>query len=101
MLVGYIVMTGLSVSRLKYGNVAEPSLTMMQASFASDNKRSVGIAIVPILFIYYGFYDIGWTPLPCESISSLHVRVDVLTSTLQSHMVQKFYHITCASKVSV
>jgi len=42
----------------------------------------VGIAIVPMLFIYYGFYDIGWTPLPCMSLPSLyHVARTVLTET--------------------
>jgi hypothetical protein len=46
MLASYIVMTGLS------------------GSFASTHTHSVGIAIVPMLFIYYGFYDVGWTPVP-------------------------------------
>lgn len=32
-----------------------------------------------MLFIYYGFYDIGWTPLPCEFTRSLNVQLDVLT----------------------
>ncbi len=48
MLFSYIVMTGLS------------------GSFAHHSSHAVGIAVVPVMFIYYGFYDIGWTPLPCE-----------------------------------
>lgn len=46
MLVSYIVITGLS------------------GSFAQSQSSSVGLAVVPFLFIFYGFYDIGWTPLP-------------------------------------
>lgn len=53
MLVSYIVITGLS------------------GGFATTGSSSVGIAVVPMLFIFYGFYDIGWTPL---------VRLDSLNS---------------------
>jgi nitrate/nitrite transporter NarK len=41
MLASYIVITGLS------------------GSFAQSQSHSVGIAVVPFLFIFYGFYDIG------------------------------------------
>ncbi|KAL2129612.1 hypothetical protein VTI74DRAFT_7527 [Chaetomium olivicolor] len=34
------------------------------AGFASTNKAGLGIAVIPSLFLYYGFYDIAWTPLP-------------------------------------
>ncbi|CBX93191.1 similar to hexose transporter [Plenodomus lingam JN3] len=34
------------------------------AGFANTGSRGLGIAVVPILFIYYGFYDIAWSPLP-------------------------------------
>ena len=50
MLVCYIIITGLS------------------GAFGESHVKSVGIAIVPMLFIYYGFYDFGWTPLPCMSL---------------------------------
>ena len=42
MLASYVVITGL------FG------------SFAQTQSHSTGIAVVPFLFIYYGFYDIGW-----------------------------------------
>ncbi|KAI9167959.1 sugar transporter [Paramyrothecium foliicola] len=45
MLVSYITISGLS------------------GSFANTGKGSVGLAVVPFLFIYYGFYDIAYTPL--------------------------------------
>ncbi|KAJ4176364.1 hypothetical protein NW755_014453 [Fusarium falciforme] len=34
------------------------------AGFASTKKAGLGIAVIPVLFLYYGFYDIAWTPLP-------------------------------------
>lgn len=45
MLVSYIIITGLS------------------GSFASTHVSSVGTAVIPFLFIYYGGYDIAFTPL--------------------------------------
>jgi MFS family permease len=45
MLVSYIVITGLS------------------GSFAQTQVSSVGLAVIPMLFIYYGSYDIAFTPL--------------------------------------
>ncbi|OWZ80453.1 sugar transporter [Cryptococcus neoformans Tu401-1] len=34
------------------------------AGFAESHKASLGIAVIPFLFLYFGFYDIAWTPLP-------------------------------------
>ncbi|KAH9875145.1 hypothetical protein J1614_004635, partial [Plenodomus biglobosus] len=34
------------------------------AGFSTTGSRGFGLAVVPILFIYYGFYDIAWSPLP-------------------------------------
>ncbi|WWC89935.1 uncharacterized protein L201_004864 [Kwoniella dendrophila CBS 6074] len=34
------------------------------AGFATTHKKSLGSAVIPMLFLYYGFYDIAWTPLP-------------------------------------
>jgi MFS family permease len=45
MLCSYIVITGLS------------------GSYASTGSKAVGTAVIPWLFIYYGFYDIAFTPL--------------------------------------
>lgn len=35
----------------------------LSASYASTKTKSVGIAAIPFLFIFYGGYDIAWTPL--------------------------------------
>jgi len=52
MLVSYIIITGLS------------------GSFAETQVSSVGIAVIPMLFIFFAGYDIALTPLlisyPCE-----------------------------------
>ncbi|RKL22978.1 hypothetical protein BFJ68_g1183 [Fusarium oxysporum] len=34
------------------------------AGFSYTKKASLGIVVIPSLFLYYGFYDIAWTPLP-------------------------------------
>ncbi|UKZ91446.1 uncharacterized protein TrAFT101_006424 [Trichoderma asperellum] len=39
-------------------------VTGFSAGFASTKKSGLGIAVIPSLFLYYGFYDIAWTPLP-------------------------------------
>jgi hypothetical protein len=31
------------------------------AGFSTTGKPSIGIAAVPFLFTFYGFYDIAWT----------------------------------------
>ncbi|KAK5728536.1 hypothetical protein LTR15_001672 [Elasticomyces elasticus] len=67
MLLSYIVITGLS------------------GSFAQSKDRGVGLAVVPMLFIYYGFYDIGWTPLPFSygaEILPYHLRMKGLSIML-------------------
>ncbi len=45
MLICYIIITGLS------------------GSFAQTKNAATGIAVVPMLFIYYAFYDFSYTPL--------------------------------------
>ncbi|RAL08764.1 hexose transporter protein [Aspergillus homomorphus CBS 101889] len=46
MLCSYIVVMGLS------------------AGFANTKNHSMGVAVIPFLFIYFGFYDMAFTPLP-------------------------------------
>ncbi|WWC89933.1 uncharacterized protein L201_004862 [Kwoniella dendrophila CBS 6074] len=36
----------------------------LSAGFAQTKQHSLGIAVIPFLFIYFGFYDIAFTPLP-------------------------------------
>ncbi|KAH7168190.1 hexose transporter protein [Fusarium sp. MPI-SDFR-AT-0072] len=46
MLCSYVVVMGLS------------------AGFANTKSKPIGTAVIPFLFIYFGFYDIAFTPLP-------------------------------------
>ncbi|PLB53257.1 hexose transporter protein [Aspergillus steynii IBT 23096] len=36
----------------------------LSAGFSNTKNHSMGIAVIPFLFIYFGFYDIAFTPLP-------------------------------------
>ncbi|CAG8898347.1 unnamed protein product [Penicillium egyptiacum] len=36
----------------------------LSAGFANTKQASMGIAVIPFLFIYFGFYDMAFTPLP-------------------------------------
>jgi MFS family permease len=38
-------------------------ITALSGSFAATNHTATGLAIIPMLFLYYGFYDIAFTPL--------------------------------------
>ena len=38
-------------------------ISALSGSFASTLHTATGLAVVPFLFIYYGFYDIAFTPL--------------------------------------
>lgn len=64
MLCSYIIITGLA------------------GSFASTGDSSVGLAVIPFLFIYYGFYDMAWTPLSyayCSEILPFALRAKVMS----------------------
>jgi hypothetical protein len=77
MLCSYVVMTGLS------------------GSFAENKTRGVGIAVVPVMFIYYGFYDIGWTPLPFSygaEILPYHMRLKGLSILLSVQSVAQAFN---------
>lgn len=38
-------------------------ITGLAASFAKTHVSSIGVAVIPFLYIYFGFYDIAFTPL--------------------------------------
>ncbi|KAK9343131.1 general substrate transporter [Lipomyces starkeyi] len=39
------------------------AISGLSGSFANTGAKATGTAVIPFLFIYYGFYDIGFTPL--------------------------------------
>ncbi|KAF7133885.1 hypothetical protein CNMCM5793_005351 [Aspergillus hiratsukae] len=50
----------------------------LSAGFANTKHASLGIAVIPFLFIYFGFYDIAFTPLP------ITYTVEILPFTIRS-----------------
>ncbi|OAL28490.1 hypothetical protein AYO20_09438 [Fonsecaea nubica] len=78
MLVSYVIITGLS------------------GSFANTGKGATGIAVIPFLFLYYGSYDIAFTPLvisyTCE-IWPYRLRARGLTVCSISTMLALFFNI--------
>ncbi|UKZ91441.1 uncharacterized protein TrAFT101_006419 [Trichoderma asperellum] len=60
MLCSYVVVMGLS------------------AGFANTKDRPIGIAVIPFLFIYFGFYDMAYTPLP------ISYTVEILPFSIRS-----------------
>ena len=77
MLISYIIITGLS------------------ASFAKSGVASVGVAVIPFLFIFFAGYDIALTPLlisyPCE-IWPYRLRSRGLTVTFVSTVLAIFFN---------
>ena len=53
------------------------AMTGISGSYASSQTRSVGLAIIPFLFFFQGFYSIAITPLPslyCPEIAGMSLR---------------------------
>ncbi|KAF4976380.1 hypothetical protein FZEAL_6941 [Fusarium zealandicum] len=67
----------------------------LSGSFAMSGKSAVGVAVVPFLYIYYGFYDIAFTPLvvsyPAE-IWPYHLRARGIALTQISTYVAIFFN---------
>ncbi|RFU27298.1 hypothetical protein B7463_g9037, partial [Scytalidium lignicola] len=69
-------------------------LTALSGAFAHSQQRQLGIAIVPMLFIYYGFFDIGWTPLPYSygaEILPYHMRLKGLGIQLSAQSIAQAF----------
>lgn len=56
----------------------------LSAGFAKTKNSSTGIAVIAFLFIYFGFYDIAFTPLPVA------YTVEILPFTVRSKGVALF-----------
>jgi MFS family permease len=78
MLTSYIVISGLS------------------GSFANTQAASTGIAVIPFLFLFYGFYDIAFTPLlisyTCE-IWPFTYRAKGISMALMTTQLAVFFNI--------
>lgn len=70
-------------------------ITALSGSFEASQTRSIGIAVVPFLFIFYGFYDIGWTPLPFSygaEILPYHMRLKGLSILLSTQSIAQAFN---------
>lgn len=56
-------------------------ITALSASFAKTQNHSIGIAVIPFLFIFFGFYDIAWT-IQCYSYTTEILPYDLRTKGL-------------------
>ncbi|CAO2658432.1 Nn.00g061550.m01.CDS01 [Neocucurbitaria sp. VM-36] len=70
-------------------------ISALSGSFATTGSKAVGLAVVPMLFLYYGSYDIAFTPLivayPAE-IWSYELRARGLALTFMSTYVALFFN---------
>ncbi|KAH8822939.1 hexose transporter-like protein [Flagelloscypha sp. PMI_526] len=56
-------------------------ITALSATFAKTQKSGTGIAVIPFLFIFFGFYDIAWT-IQCYSYTTEILPYDMRTKGL-------------------
>ncbi|KAK4954144.1 hypothetical protein LTR10_007572 [Elasticomyces elasticus] len=71
-------------------------ITALSGTFAVGGNASVGLAVIPFLYIFYGFYDIAFTPLvfayPAE-IWSYNLRARGIALTQLSTYLALFFNI--------
>ncbi|KAJ5106411.1 hypothetical protein N7456_003086 [Penicillium angulare] len=76
--------------------VSFTTITGLSASFAESGTKSVGLAAVPFLFVFFGGYDIALTPLltsyPCE-IWPFSLRAQGLTFTWLVAIVASCFNV--------
>ncbi|KAL4761720.1 major facilitator superfamily domain-containing protein [Aspergillus foveolatus] len=74
---------------------ASIEISGLSGSFLQTNIASTGTAVIPFLFIYYGFYEIALTPLPvsytCE-IWPYDLRAKGLALAMNSTRVALFFN---------
>ncbi|KAH8901556.1 sugar transporter [Thozetella sp. PMI_491] len=68
----------------------------LSGSFATTGQGPVGLAVVPFLYLYYGFYDIAFTPLliayPAE-IWPYHLRARGMALVQMSTYIAIFFNL--------
>jgi sugar porter (SP) family MFS transporter len=72
------------------------AISGLSGSFAATGHASTGIAVIPFLFIYYGFYDIAFTPLIVSYVCEIwpySLRARGLSTTLLTTQAAVFFNI--------
>ncbi|KAI1121208.1 general substrate transporter [Nemania abortiva] len=70
-------------------------ITGLSGGFAATGQTATGLATIPILFIFYGFYDFGWTPLPFSygaEILPYHMRLKGLSILLSVQSILQAFN---------
>ncbi|KAH7127621.1 hexose transporter protein [Dactylonectria macrodidyma] len=67
----------------------------LSGAYANEGGKALGLAVIPFLFIFFGFYDIAWTPL-----ANMYT-VEILPYNLRAKG-QAIYNITqgCANAIN-
>lgn len=71
-------------------------VTALSAVFAQSGNTAAGTAVVPMLYIFFGFYDIAFTPLSISYIVEIlpfHLRAKGLSMNLTVSVVLLRYHL--------
>lgn len=72
------------------------AITGLSGSFAHTGASGTGVAVIPFLFIFYGFYDIAFTPLIVSYICEIWpytLRARGLSTGLLSTQAAVFFNI--------
>ncbi|EOD51127.1 putative sugar transporter protein [Neofusicoccum parvum UCRNP2] len=71
------------------------TISALAGSYDTTGNKATGIAVIPMLFLYYGFYDISFTPMlfayPCE-IWNYGLRARGLTVTVTATQLALFFN---------
>ncbi|KAI0098726.1 general substrate transporter [Nemania sp. FL0031] len=70
-------------------------ITGLSGGFAASGEKATGLATIPILFIFYGFYDFCWTPLPFSygaEILPYHMRLKGLSILLSVQSILQAFN---------
>lgn len=70
-------------------------ITGLSAGYAHTGRDALGIATIPWLYIFYGWYCIGWTPLPFSygaEILPYHMRLKGLSMMLSVQSVAQAFN---------
>ncbi|QIX02404.1 hypothetical protein AMS68_007921 [Peltaster fructicola] len=70
-------------------------VTALSATFAQQGNTAAGTAVVPMLYIFFGFYDIAFTPLSISYIVEIlpfHLRAKGLSANLTAVFGANFFN---------
>ena len=71
-------------------------IAALSGSFAHTGHAAIGVAVIPFLFIYYGFYDLAFTPLVVSYVCEIwpyNLRARGLALALTSTQLAIFFNV--------